>query len=177
MRGLIRGAGAWDGRSGSLVSRGQWNPAPKGARLAVRTSVATHCSKDLPYLPAQNCRHIARVGKMTIFLFIFSDLLDFCLREIKLFAEPGFVPAAGPRLSLSSGSMSGIARPSRHELQNAGVSPAAKVSACQASVPQRRRLGARHLADVVVLRGRGRDRGLHGHALRYSARGPAVTRV
>lgn len=38
---------------------------------------------------------------MEIFLFIFSNLLRLYLRKIKLFAEPGVIHAAGPKLSLS----------------------------------------------------------------------------
>ncbi|MDX8442667.1 hypothetical protein [Mesorhizobium australafricanum] len=58
-------------------------PLPQSACLAVRTSVATHCSKDQLYLSGENCRHIARVGKMKIFLFIFSNLQRLRLRDIK----------------------------------------------------------------------------------------------
>jgi hypothetical protein len=94
MRGLTRGAGYWDRRSGSFVPRRQQNPLPQGACLAVRISVATHCSKDQRYLSGENCTHIARTDKVKIFLFIFSNLLRFCLRKIRLSRQCG--PAAQP---------------------------------------------------------------------------------
>jgi len=84
MRGLIRGAGSWDSRSGSIVLRGKGIARRKAAALRSELPLR-HCSKDQPYLSGENCRHIARVDKMKIFLFIFSNLEFFYLPKIKLF--------------------------------------------------------------------------------------------
>ena len=70
------------------VSRGQRNSARQGA--ALRSELPSpHCSKDLPYLAGENCTHIARNCEVKIFLFIFSNLLRFCLLKINHWRQAG----------------------------------------------------------------------------------------